>query len=165
MMEVEEYFESKKRELQPNPLGITLKQVAKFLVEGKPLTVELEPGDATRYELALIPMWADLMNLGNYGEERETSLLVVRSVGGTPTTAQVVLLERDFKELYRISNQNEWTEQLFSWWFSLLWREIEFLKRAPNSTVELVHLPYPWCRQPEICAGRGSCPRDPNCGD
>lgn len=26
-------------------------------------------------------------------------------------------------------------------------------------------LPYPWCRQPERCAGKGYCPRDPNCGD
>lgn len=26
-------------------------------------------------------------------------------------------------------------------------------------------LPYPWCPQPEVCRGRGSCPRDPNCGE
>ncbi|MCL4763005.1 MAG: hypothetical protein KJ018_14730 [Burkholderiales bacterium] len=26
-------------------------------------------------------------------------------------------------------------------------------------------LPYPWCRQPEQCRGRGSCPRDPTCGE
>ena len=26
-------------------------------------------------------------------------------------------------------------------------------------------LPYPWCRQPEVCKDLGSCPRDPSCGD
>lgn len=24
---------------------------------------------------------------------------------------------------------------------------------------------YPWCSRPELCAGKGYCPRDPNCGD
>jgi hypothetical protein len=27
------------------------------------------------------------------------------------------------------------------------------------------NLPYPWCYQPYVCAGRGYCPRDPNCGE
>jgi hypothetical protein len=22
-----------------------------------------------------------------------------------------------------------------------------------------------WCRNPKLCAGKGYCPRDPNCGD
>lgn len=22
-----------------------------------------------------------------------------------------------------------------------------------------------WCRDPNLCAGKGYCPRDPNCGD
>lgn len=22
-----------------------------------------------------------------------------------------------------------------------------------------------WCRDPDLCAGKGYCPRDPNCGD
>lgn len=26
-------------------------------------------------------------------------------------------------------------------------------------------LPYPWCWRPEICRGKGYCPRDPNCGE
>lgn len=25
--------------------------------------------------------------------------------------------------------------------------------------------PYPFCSQPHICAGKSSCPRDPNCCD
>jgi hypothetical protein len=25
--------------------------------------------------------------------------------------------------------------------------------------------PYPWCRQKDVCRGKGSCPLDPNCGD
>lgn len=25
--------------------------------------------------------------------------------------------------------------------------------------------PYPWCLHPEICVGKGYCPRDPNCGE
>lgn len=42
--------------------------------------------------------------------------------------------------------------------------------RRANSIGELegkqeIKLPYPWCRQPEICANRGSCPLVPNCGD
>jgi hypothetical protein len=27
------------------------------------------------------------------------------------------------------------------------------------------HPPYPWCFQPEVCKGRTTCPRNPNCGD
>lgn len=25
--------------------------------------------------------------------------------------------------------------------------------------------PYPFCLQPQVCAGKGSCPRDPCCAD
>ena len=28
-----------------------------------------------------------------------------------------------------------------------------------------VSLPYPFCSQPHICAGKSHCPRDPNCCD
>lgn len=30
---------------------------------------------------------------------------------------------------------------------------------------EVADLPYPWCAWPEICRGKGSCPKDPSCGD
>lgn len=26
-------------------------------------------------------------------------------------------------------------------------------------------LPYSWCRHPEQCRGKGTCLRDPNCGE
>lgn len=32
-------------------------------------------------------------------------------------------------------------------------------------TKKPLSLPYPWCRFPSDCANRGSCPRDPNCGE
>lgn len=35
----------------------------------------------------------------------------------------------------------------------------------PEGHPALDHYPYPWCRQKESCAGKGSCPLDPNCGD
>jgi hypothetical protein len=28
-----------------------------------------------------------------------------------------------------------------------------------------VRTPYPWCRQKDVCTGKGSCPLDPTCGD
>lgn len=55
--------------------------------------------------------------------------------------------------------------------FAELWNKNQALfpeVDTSNSTVELAPakpLPYPWCFQPEVCAGLGSCPRDPNCGD
>lgn len=35
----------------------------------------------------------------------------------------------------------------------------------PEPEDEDMSLPYPWCARPETCRGRGSCPRDPSCGD
>lgn len=25
--------------------------------------------------------------------------------------------------------------------------------------------PYPWCREPDACSGKGYCTRNPNCGE
>lgn len=124
-LDAREYFESKKASLNPQPIeGGSLRDFALQLARGYPTTITLEPGDTTRYDLALIPMWGRYMRLGNYGDERQSSLLVVRVVGGHPTGSQVVLLNRSFKELYQISNGNEWTEMLLDWWFDLLWKEL-----------------------------------------
>ena len=41
-----------------------------------------------------------------------------------------------------------------------------FDKRKRELAVLRRHLPYgEMCRSPELCAGKGYCPRDPTCGD
>lgn len=36
-----------------------------------------------------------------------------------------------------------------------------------GAPAEIKHSPPygEWCRDPKLCAGKGYCPRDPNCGD
>lgn len=36
---------------------------------------------------------------------------------------------------------------------------------AEPETPAAERTPYPWCHQPNVCRGRGSCPRGPNCGE
>lgn len=34
-----------------------------------------------------------------------------------------------------------------------------------EEVIDPASLPYPWCSQPSVCKNRGSCPKDPNCGE
>ena len=81
--------------------------------------------------------------------------------------------------LVRVTNAAEWVKSV---WYELN-RETEdgttlihlmfdkaFLRALENGAegVEIVTKeapPYPFCRTPDRCAGRGYCPRDPACND
>lgn len=81
--------------------------------------------------------------------------------------------------LVRVTNATEWVKSV---WYELN-RETEdgttlihlmfdkaFLRALENGAegaeiVTKADPPYPFCRTPDRCAGRGYCPRDPACND
>lgn len=116
------------KELDPNPTNhFNLQTVARDLVDERTVHVILEPGDATRYDLTLMPMWATgLEHLGNYDyEDRNAGLIVVRSVSGRIVASEVYLMNRDFHDnIEDLATGNEWSADLLQWWFEVLYEAI-----------------------------------------
>lgn len=123
-MEILEYHG---RQMDPTPYGKSLQSVAQCLDRRQPTTVILKPGDATRYELVLVPMWMPSLEFGNYHPaDRFNGLLVTRIVRGHPTGSGIIILTRSsHDDLDLIINGNNWTGLLFEWWFALLKEELD----------------------------------------
>lgn len=75
--------------------------------------VALEPGDGTRYEFHLIALPHD-----------PETLLVVRDIGGEPKAAFIGRWLATY-DMAKLSNNNEWTHRLLTWWFGLLFAAME----------------------------------------
>lgn len=127
------------RPYQADPLECSISQLAARLDNGSPVSVTLEPGDATRYELLLVPMWAPEVGLHNWGiEDRQSGLVVTRLVGGEVDGGScIVLLNRQHSHgLWTISRENTWTFNLFTRWFSLLAAELRAERGEDNQPKE-----------------------------
>lgn len=102
------------------PLETSLEEVAADLTAGRTVSVTLEPGDSTRYELLIVPLWEHTVRLAGWSAEDEyNGLLVVRLIGGEPRESGVVLL-RDIPWTVSKFCKNDWTVELLAWWFQLL---------------------------------------------
>ncbi len=117
------------RQMSVQPLDLELRDVAWMLNVGTAVTVRLEPGDATRYELLLVPMAGPFIKIGNYSaEDTESGLIVTRFVGGTPEGTGIVLLNRleaeSSDEMIDVQFSewvsNIWSMRLLNWWFCCL---------------------------------------------
>lgn len=56
------------RELNLSPVNITLAQIVALLDARRPVRVELQPGDATRYEFLIVPLVGQLSGTGHYSD-------------------------------------------------------------------------------------------------
>lgn len=113
------------RELSAEPSGMTLARVARILEDDKPVSVLLEPGDATAYHLLLVPCGYEHVRstLGWAGVPEgvaEDYLLVISldPRGGTeiiPWDGRKISLE------YVVQLEaNDWSRSLLAWWLDTL---------------------------------------------
>lgn len=124
------------RPLTPQPAGaIMLGEYVQMLLDGGSVSLYLEPGDGTRYCLTIAPV--------RWREERDEMvvlerLAVVRSSGSGGDFRSAALLpdpnESDEiyyeDEIHRLADGNEWTMQVFNWWFGILWERIRAAEDA-----------------------------------
>lgn len=111
--------------MTPEPVNVHPEQIVDAIRDGDPVVVILEPGDATRYHLLIVPAWADKVRdqLGAYGipvRVAEGTLIVTKlsQEGGNTFWAQTHVNEYDLADAI----QNEWSRILLSWWLrEYLW--------------------------------------------
>jgi hypothetical protein len=102
------------------PRNIRLEDAVMLLLAGHPVRFVLEPGDATRYEILVIPQsgrYEDTIT-GNGPEH----LIVVRSTGGTLTVANIRKQKGEYYpgDFDAISNGNRVTSHVFADFFRFL---------------------------------------------
>lgn len=131
-------LEYRGRALSAEPSNASLAYVANLLNVGRPAYVCLEPGDATRYDLLIVPFNGICNGPNEPGlptwNPAETHLVVTRLVGMRPGPSAVIwrdCWDGEHRELalYGVS-VNEWTHQVFAWWFARLWEALSLLGRS-----------------------------------
>lgn len=98
------------------PINIGFEQAAEvFTILGKPITVVLEPGDATRYELMLVPhgKWSKL----TCWSPSDFVVTVVRYVSGEAVEADTFRWSTfGYHDLTNLGRNNQWTRKFLAWW-------------------------------------------------
>lgn len=115
-------------EMRAEPINGTLEQIAAALHNGHPVIAELEPGDATYYNLLISPAWGAGIrgSLGRFGiplRAVEGYLIVTKltDTGGITFYVTDRVGTWDLEEHIR----NPWTRELLVWWLLQLWDEIK----------------------------------------
>lgn len=122
------------REMKSEPSNYTLEQVAGLLHHYTSSVIAiLEPGDATRYILLIVPAWSNHVqnHLNSFGipDRAVRDYLIAVNLddrGGRAFYATGWVGPWDLID----SITNEWSRELLAWWFQCLWEEIE---RCRNS--------------------------------
>lgn len=113
-------------EMDPEPVNISLSETATALIAGETVLVVLEPGDATRYNLCVVPCWAQFVGvdaLASCGISDPSDYLLVTkfdSTEGNSWFARHLSFEADVAP----GIKNRWSRTLLAWWTRRLWREI-----------------------------------------
>ena len=115
------------RTMNPEPVNLPLSAVAMALTSGNPVVVILEPGDATRYRLCLVPCWAAGLqaDLGDVGipQQNAREYLLVTRFGARRGEGFFAWADVQAYDLESV--ENEWSRELLSWWLRRLWKELE----------------------------------------
>ena len=113
-----------------DPINRSLQALAEALLRGRTVVAELEPGDATYYNLLIVPCWADGVrrHLGRYGvpiDAADRYLVVVKmsDVGGAAAWIPVTYGTVAAHDTEALST-NPWTCELLAWWLSQLISEM-----------------------------------------
>jgi len=115
------------RTMDHEPINSSLSAIADLLRGGDPAIAILEPGDATRYRLCLLPCWSsgictDLGEVGIPQDHAAEYLLVTRfdAKGGEAFFASSSVESFDLEII-----RNKWSREFLSWWLRRLWGELE----------------------------------------
>lgn len=110
--------------MELEPTNITMSDVVRFLKSEMPCVVDLQPGDATRYQLLLVPCGSRYVRLflGVVGIPPESAgnyLFVAKingALGQTFINTTHEPNESDFEDM----GGNTWTMTFLAWWFANL---------------------------------------------
>lgn len=105
--------------MTPEPTNISLDDLVNRLRLKASVVVNLEPGDATKYTLALNPLDLDDRKLLHYHPLQQI-IFVTRVMNGDPGPT-IAISSHNPPHLWgvkKLSNNNEWTEGLLQWWLS-----------------------------------------------
>ncbi|KKN88120.1 hypothetical protein LCGC14_0251920 [marine sediment metagenome] len=110
-----------------DPTNISVLRVVQLLYRGTPQVVILEPGDATRYVLLLVPLGTGIAPyLGDYGilSRESNQYLFVSKLAGEECLGTWIPFGQDrvvrTHNVVPLSN-NEWSRQFLAWWFTSLY--------------------------------------------
>lgn len=119
------------RPMRWDPINVSPERIQACLDVDEPVVVQLEPGDATRYTLMLVPSpvmpW--LRGFGIPETEADLWLLVVKLASDgrrdgwawVPWRPGAEVGTHDVAEL----DQNEWSQELLSWWLTECRRRLD----------------------------------------
>lgn len=121
-------FEYGGRLLSPEPTNLSLKVLAGGLSAGHTAYAQLEPGDATRYDILLVPMWGPAGFGGPYDREDYKWLFITRLRSGGSVPSLGCMIRRDFRsyDFQEIAGGNTHTANLLAWWHVCLQLEMGY---------------------------------------
>lgn len=119
-------LEYRGRALDENACGSnSIWVLAKWLLEGTPVFVPLQPGDGTRYTLYVAPVdtAASTPDSGLAREDVRHALMIVRLDGATPRGAALLTAEEmreQTGDLSGLTDGEAWATQVLAWWLAHL---------------------------------------------
>ena len=107
------------------PINVPLQRLAALLREGQTVVAELEPGDATYYNLLIVPCWADTVHryLESFGippGSASNYLLVVKLEQECSRAAWILTDGAVGRHDTVPLTNNPWSQELLAWWLSHL---------------------------------------------
>lgn len=128
-------YEVNGRAMYPEPRNMSVAELAALLDQGHTVSVCLEPGDATRYDVLLVPVWGPHVNAAQLGFTTDKTLQrdylwVINAVPGAPLRGVIIQRGGYYGELLTSGAwRAEWTMILFEWWFEHhLWPRLDALR-------------------------------------
>lgn len=112
---MEDLFYGEKK-MSREPINISFEDVVNILAVGDPVFINLQPGDATRYNIFITPCWNRKIktHLKGIGIDEYNSYEYITFHYEIRHRASIVPIfchPNDFIEL----SQNQWTQTFFSW--------------------------------------------------
>lgn len=106
------------------PINVSTIMMKNTLMNGHPIRVVLEPGDATRYELLLIPQSGEPYD--TFTGNSDTHIIIVRNTGGTLSAVNTTLHAGEYwpGQFAPISNNNEHTQDVIAEFMAFLMKEL-----------------------------------------
>jgi len=124
------------RALSVAPRNVPLETLAGQLARGQPAIAELEPGDATYYNLLIVPAWAPAVqgHLGRFGipVALASDYLIVTRLTDTEGRAFYARADVEAWDLAGITHP--WTRELLAWWLGILWQAIAVARGDQGGT-------------------------------
>lgn len=122
------------RALSEEPKNRTISTIALLLHEANPVRAVLEPGDGTRYDLLLVPMWNPTAALW-HGRDVKDFILVVNSVanhaGSLSRRGDV-----HHGSLQHAARADDWTARVLHWFMTHVWARLEAVRRSDPRAID-----------------------------